>query len=278
LNHVSGDCEWLRESVDHTYNVTSTPFELAHPHQTINSPHLFPAALFDAALTDLPAALMSDGLTDIKSLSDVEDVMTKAFCPPLPPPFSPHLHEQIRTHVIAPLRLWEFYVIDVSATANEILAALFNPSSTGSWDPPPASDHDRRNRLALAITGGFNGSRFPFRVDAGAARRAYVGEMWGAARLKALLTEDLNSLNSAHYAAYDSDVETIISSMRGTLRWERIDPAGPRLGPLVVGEPLTAPYFTRFQLADGRTVAAANNGFIFSADPRVDFASPQSRS
>ena len=54
----------------------------------------------------------------------------------------------------------------------------------------------------------------------------------------------IDEINLPLYKRYDKDVEEILRNIIGTVRYERLNPHGPRLGPITKKSPLVRRYFT----------------------------------
>ncbi|KAI9136440.1 glucanotransferase domain of glycogen debranching enzyme-domain-containing protein [Paraphysoderma sedebokerense] len=88
----------------------------------------------------------------------------------------------------------------------------------------------------------------------------------------------LNEVNLPFYKKYDSDVMTILENLKNTMKWQRLAENGPKLGEITADTPLVWSYFTRIPIPEGTTQSreayiVANNGWIWNANPMVDFAS-----
>ncbi|ORZ29735.1 hypothetical protein BCR44DRAFT_1447957 [Catenaria anguillulae PL171] len=105
--------------------------------------------------------------------------------------------------------------------------------------------------------------------------------------VKEELVAVLNEINLAFYRVFDEDVNAIFSNIKNTVRWQRLDKDGPRMGAITADVPLVWSYFTRgftefpsdpqSKKAFKPEMVWANNGWIWNANPLVDFASPSSR-
>lgn len=122
-------------------------------------------------------------------------------------------------------------------------------------------------------------------------------------RLRKLCDE----MNVEYYREFDKDRASIVENVRSRCRFERLADHGPKMGAIcgeyvthrgLVGmcliypnlhrprsrNPLVSTYFTRIPRTDRnhsldvRSLAVVNNGWIWNADPLVDFASPASKS
>lgn len=266
LNHTAHNSEWLYDHPDAGYN-------------PVNSPHLTPAEELDRALLEYSNRLGQLGLpTDPKSDADVNAII-----------------QGITSHVLQPLRLWEYYVINVEGQKEELSKAWDEPSagktvsSLGDDDlrSAPIEDafkllerHALRNRMTL-------NERFTTHVDIGVSVAILRGLSSGKHDKQQIVTtfgNALDKLNAPLYALYDDDVKAITSNLAGRLRYMRVEEGGPKMGPITPDSPFCENYFTRLdpkhpkaKQHDPKCLTLANNGWIWAADPLVDFASSKSR-
>lgn len=93
----------------------------------------------------------------------------------------------------------------------------------------------------------------------------------------------LDDLNVDRYKVYNSDVQAIAENCFGRPKFQRLEPHGPKLGPVTAEAPLWDNFFTkipsnsRTSKHDPRSLYVANNGWIWNGDPLIDFAGPTSR-
>ncbi|KAJ3334974.1 hypothetical protein HDU91_002426, partial [Kappamyces sp. JEL0680] len=93
----------------------------------------------------------------------------------------------------------------------------------------------------------------------------------------------INEVNLKHYQEYDVDRAVIFEQIKNRAKFLRLDAHGPRLGPITRSNPLVDTYFTRLpkndktkKLHPDQTVLACN-GWIWNADPLVNFAGEGSK-
>lgn len=265
LNHTANNSEWLYEHPEAAYS----PY---------NSPHLTPAEELDRALYEYSNRLATLGLpTDPKTTADVDAIING-------------VHE----HVLQPLRLWEYYAINVAAQKDEFAQAWDGDagrtiSSLGNDDLRSASlddaftllqRHALRNRMSLD-------ERFTTHMDIAVAVSIMRGLCQGKAdKTKALevFGSTLDRINVPLYAFYDEDVKAIVSNLAGRLKYMRLEEGGPMMGLITPESPFAEGYFTRLDPShpsarnhNPKALALANNGWIWAADPLMDFASSKSR-
>ncbi|UZJ52793.1 hypothetical protein CBS101457_002113 [Exobasidium rhododendri] len=271
INHTANNSEWLNDHPDAGYS----PF---------NSPHLTPAEELDRALLEYSSRLGSLGLpVDPKTQSDADAIING-----------------IKTHVLQPLRLWEYYVVDVEgekqafAKAWESSVGSRTISSLGTDDlrSSPRKDalsllqkHALRNHMTLD-------DRFTTHVDINVAiaimKGLYRDDPSSGSKEKVVeaFGKLLDQINVPLYATYDDDVKAILENVGGRLTYMRIEEGGPKMGPITSESPFIEGYFTRLSPnhpsakkhnSNPKKLALANNGWIWAADPLMDFASSKSR-
>ncbi|CAO1618688.1 unnamed protein product [Sympodiomycopsis kandeliae] len=261
LNHTANTSEWLNEHPEAGY----TPE---------NSPHLTPAEELDRALLEFSNSLASLGLpTDPKTTADVEAIMAG-----------------VKTHVLDKLLLWQYYVIDGKAATEAVSAAWdqHQPASNGqaasSSSESLASllkDRAVKNQLHF-------GDRYITQLDVATTVAILKSSGQGKNKEAALkeLASAIDILNVDFYKTYDEDVKAILSNLSGRLTYMRIEEGGPKLGPITPESPFCETYFTRLDPNNAavkkakhspKALSLANNGWIWAADPLMDFASSKSR-
>lgn len=265
LNHTADNSEWLYEHPEAAYNPQ-------------NSPHLTPAEELDRALLDYSNRLASLNLPTNPQTSEETNKIV----------------EGIKPNVLEAIRLWEFYVIDVSSQKQEFanlykMNNLRSISTLGNDDLRSASlddlwilleRHALRNRMTLH-------SRFATHVDTNVAVTILRGIDQGktdVSTLTEIFGKALDRINVPLYATYDDDVKAILDNLRGRLDYMRLDVGGPQMGEITAESPFIEPYFTRLdpnhpsaKAHDPKALALVNNGWMWAADPLVDFASSNSR-
>jgi glycogen debranching enzyme len=257
LNHTANNSEWLREHPDAGYN-------------RITAPHLASAIELDGMLLKFSDNLESLGYP--VKLNSIEDLLS--------------VMEGIKTHVITDLKLWEFYVVNVDTTIDEVKKIWSSTSTaTDSLKKIEVPDEIKGSPVRLgefvAQTAGFFTlrDRYDSEVDpqtfASILNSIYENQPFD--EIESHAREILNEINLPLYKEYDNDVEIILEQLFNRIKYLRIDDHGPRLGEISKKSPLTEPYFTRFVGKDGKDYQLANNGWIWNGDPLVDFASENAR-
>lgn len=268
-NHTANNSKWLEEHPEAGYNMNTAP-------------HLRPAYELDSALLQYSSKLSSLGLpTHLTSTDDLLRIM-----------------DGIKTHVIAAIRLWEFYVCDADKDATAVTAAWTDgkidpkvvvPENIQSWSLKDKAQWIRENCCPGTDR---MGERF---------RRHVVPER-GAALLQALLGKYnihqnsagdertaygtmhrfLNELNLDWYREYDNDVAAIMEQIFNRTKYMRLDDNGPKIGDITLQSPLIESYFTRLPINETTSqhhpdsLALANNGWVWAADVMRDNAGSKS--
>ncbi|KAJ3269829.1 hypothetical protein HDV01_000877 [Terramyces sp. JEL0728] len=86
-----------------------------------------------------------------------------------------------------------------------------------------------------------------------------------------------DEINLIYYQEWDSDRTIILEQIRNRAKYLRLDDHGPKLGKISKDHPLVDTYFTRIQHENPDMRMLANNGWIWNADPLVNFASKDSK-
>eukprot|EP01132_Coremiostelium_polycephalum_P009283 gene9283-11379_t len=270
-NHTAHNTQWLSEHPEAGYN-------------TDNSPHLKSAVILDDSLMQFSESINGTVIEDIEQLTT--------------------LIETIKETIIAPLKLWEFYVLDVDKEV-EIFKLTYNSetrerdpshSSSSAFSPtllkniisnPNLEKQETLNSiLKKGIARGPSYERFSLHIDLNVTFKL----LDSSASFRNLTSveqvakyEDLlRVVNLSLYRDYDSDLEAILLNVTERVKYERLAQHGPKLGPITKKNPLVSSYFTRVKYLDQATgntreIPLANNGWIFNYNPSIDFASKDSR-
>ncbi|EMD39051.1 glycoside hydrolase family 13 protein [Gelatoporia subvermispora B] len=259
LNHTANDSPWL---IDHP----EAGFSPA------NTPHLAPALELDDAMIRFSAELQSRGLpTSVSSYADLEILINL---------FQGSVNE---------LNLWEYYILDVERERESVKKAV----ETGVITPWKGTDiaHKTVPELAGIFRStdhieGFRkfekrkGTRVSGAIAAGFVKAAFVdlGDEPGA--LADAWVRVVDVLNVPLYEEWEDDIKAALTGIKDRLKYTRLDDHGPKLGPITKELPLVESYFTRVTGKadeDAAKFSLANNGWIWNADPLVNFAMPPSK-
>lgn len=250
-NHIACNSPYINDHPEIGYNLE-------------NAKHLQVAFDLDECLLRFSNELSSYDLSPtIESEADVLRIMTV-----------------FRQQVLPKEALWEYFVVNVSRALMDLelvfrRTAIVSPTSKKAGEPVPRIGH-----LAEAMTDDQEFSRNSHRMDIDLVAeyfrpqideyRACPNERDRSLLLSRVLAEyrqALDQLNYARYKLYDEHVQEIVQNLTTRIVYERVAEHGPTMGPITPTSPLVATYFTRV----GRR-AFANNGWIWNADPLVNFA------
>jgi len=201
--------------------------------------------------------------------------------------------------------LWQFYVLDVQEEKAAILSALssnsvvpWNGEDVNGKSAPAVAEIVRSSGLIRGL--GALSSRYCAHVDgdiaAGIMKAAFVHNANDDQALAADWERVIDVLNVPLYADCEEDTRIALDMIKNRLKYIRLDSNGPKLGEIskecvrvafhetsadmvLTSSPLVEPYFTRlpgFEI-NPALYSVANNGWIWNADPLVNFALPPSK-
>ena len=276
LNHTANNTKWLEEHPEAGYNLTTAPW-------------LESAYELDTKLLELSSRLKELGLpTNLKSTDELLLIM-----------------DAIKKEVIAKIRLWEYYALDVDRDADAAVDAWVKGKTHTIKDAPSffenvetlknASFKDQVEFIRRYGVEGLDrmGARYRRKVrpDVAATFLSFALGRYeknspsspdqAAARAKVL--DVLDALNVDFYKEYDAEVDEILQQLFNRIKYVRLDEHGPKLGEINKANPLIESYFTR--LPENKNTskhkagdrALANNGWVWGGNALVDNAGPQSR-
>lgn len=257
LNHTANNSAWLADHPDAGYSVETAP-------------HLKPALDLDNQLLEFSSNLDKYGLpSDIKSVADLDRITGS-----------------LRKLVLEPIRLWEYYVVDVQAVVSEATHLLETPGLSDNLpeiDVPYDSREDLKKlaEFVVELCGQnfsdeyFGTERFVRKICP--KKLAAIGKNLDFSHSEVQFRRILDEINDPYYKEYDEESNIVISQLHNRTQYTRLDPNGPKIGPISKDMPLGETYFTRVKLSDGKTIALVNNGWVWAGNPLVDFASNKSR-
>lgn len=270
LNHTANNSNWLEHHPESGYNLETAPW-------------LEPAEVLDTALLKFGCDLESLGLpTTIVTVSDLTKIM-----------------ESINSKVIATIKLWEYYVVDVEKDAK---------ASVTSWrDGNSASRSGSSGTILDSVQGWDLKQKAAWLIDHAIVGNDRMGERFrrkilpevAASMLTAqfgrfskhpnennafdFIHAALNEVNSGFYREYDAEHAVIMDQLANRIKYMRMDEHGPKLGPVTKANPLIETYFTRLpfnettKVHSPRSMSLANNGWVWAADAMKDNAGSSSR-
>ncbi|KAI8992417.1 glycogen debranching enzyme [Pilobolus umbonatus] len=264
-NHTSDSTEFLMDHPEAGYNLH-------------NSPYLVPAYELDTSLIELSGHMEQLNLpSEIKSAQDADIII-----------------EYIKHNTFKDLKLYEYKIIDVAKYTQVLHDALLSGSGS-KCDPSVykcAKDLPVKERISLfgkdVIVDGHLGSRYHKSINIPNAISfllAYNGiDKWSQCvldrvdSLRKSFESLLNDYNLPLYEEYDEDCRIALDNIKGRLLFTRMAENGPKLGVITKSNPVIESYFTRLDKVGAEhpkgSMALANNGWIWNADPLVDFAGP----
>lgn len=270
-NHTAPESVWLQEHPDAGYNLVTAPW-------------LESAYALDDALLEFSEKLAALGLPTV--LKDKEDLL--------------RVMDALKTHVIGTVRLWEYYVLNAKKNVEDIIAVWkLKERKREKVDESKKKDDLYGQAMLLAELGLVGadrlGERFRRHIDPDAGA-VFLDLQYGApkdgadddedehvAGARAFLTKVLDEVNLPNYKEYDVDCSEILEQLYNRISYQRLDPNGPKYGPISKSHPLAEIYFTR--LPQNKTTAKhppgalflVNNGWVWNANALEDFAGPKSR-
>lgn len=275
LNHTAHNSEWLMEHPEAGYNLTTAPW-------------LESAYLLDTKLLELGTRLEELGLpTELQNVDDLVKIM-----------------DAIKSEVIAQIRLWEYYTLDVERDADAAVESWaanetdFPQGSVGAGGIDALHSASPKELAEFLTKHGLQnmdylGERFRRRASpkvAAALLSALFGRYEGetkdtadkaAARNK--MVEILEIVNVPFYKEYDDEVAEILQQLFNRIKYVRLDEHGPKFGPINAENPLIETYFTRLPVNEKtkkhkkEDLVLANNGWVWGGNALVDNAGPNSR-
>jgi len=189
------------------------------------------------------------------------------------------------------LKFWQFYVVDLVQGREDVKGALAD-NNIVKWTGPEVRG---RSAIDLAVTLheqnlvrniSILGPRFNRSIDpavsAGLLKAAYPG-VTNNDQLADNWVQIVKIINIPLSEEWNSDTKIAFDNIRGRAKYNRLDLGGPKLGPLSAEQPIAEQYFTRIP-ENERTakfnkleLAVANNGWIWDADPLINFATNSSK-
>ncbi|KAI6010692.1 glycoside hydrolase family 13 protein [Pisolithus orientalis] len=259
LNHTANDSPWLAEHPEAGYSPSNTP-------------HLTPALELDTAILEFSSSLSENDLpTHVSCQKDIDTLLNA-------------LSGYVETK-----QLWQYYVLNVEAE-KAALTDAFLSNTTVPWtgeDVAGRSVVELANilRSASLIQGeGTLASRFVACVDGGISAGFMKAALPTLANdvnaLGLAWTRVVDVLNVPLYAEWKEDTRVALDNIRNRLKYTRLDDDGPKLGEISKYSPLVELYFTRVAPhchSDPAKYSLAHNGWLWNADPLVNFALPPSK-
>lgn len=274
-NHTANNSKWLEEHPEAGYNVQTAPW-------------LEAALELDTRLLEFGEKLEEMGLpVEFKSEDDLIKVMNT-----------------VKSKVINEMKLWEYYAVDVARDSTAAVEAwkkgdvkfpeggFGGEGSIGGLDAVRAWSLKQKADFVLEkglIRGSRIEGRYGREINAGVgaalltAIHGRFGDSSDVAAAESTIKQVLDELNLPFYREYDADVAEILDQIFNRVKYLRIEPHGPLMGPITKDSPFIESYFSRLPLNettkkhDKRALALVNNGWIWNADAMKDNAGPESK-
>ncbi|ETS87015.1 hypothetical protein PFICI_00843 [Pestalotiopsis fici W106-1] len=265
LNHVANNTKWLEEHPDAGYNLTTAPW-------------LESAYILDTKLLEFGFKLEELGYpNEFKSVDDLVKVM-----------------DGIKKHVVAEIRLWEYYALNVDRDVDAAVEAWAAGKTSAAADLDHLKDASLKDQAEYLLGKGLLnndrlGERFFRRIDpevAAALAATLFGKYRGEAdesTIRAKLVEIFDAANVRFYDEYDKEIGEILQQLFNRIKYVRIDDHGPKLGPVTQKDPLIESYFTRLPQNETTSkhkkqdLVLVNNGWVWAGNALIDNAGPLSR-
>ena len=270
LNHTANNSKWLESHPECGYNLETAPW-------------LESAYELDTALLKLGEDLGSLGLpTTLNSRDDLNKII-----------------DTVKNKVFSDIKLWEYYVLDVERDTKAAVEAWKSASKDVTEKLNKLNISDAKN-LGLKGQAEFLareglrgddrlGERFRKTVDPQVSA-ALLNQLFGSHNKSSdehgaqeAIHNILNELNSRFYPEFDTEKAVILDQLSGRIAYLRLEGHGPQMGEISAKSPLIESYFTRLpkneitKSHNPRSLALANNGWIWAADAMKDNAGPTSR-
>ncbi|ORY60201.1 glycogen debranching enzyme [Pseudomassariella vexata] len=270
LNHTAHNTQWLMEHPEAGYNLTTAPW-------------LESAYVLDTKLLEFGFKLEELGYP--KEFNSVDDLFK--------------VLDGIKKHVVAEIRLWEYYALDVDRDVDAAIGFWAGgkttfPEGSTKIDLVNLKDASAKDQAAYLVKNGLLGDdrlgeRFRRHIDpqvSAALISSFFGSYRGEtdeATIRTKLVSILDAVNMPFYEEYDKEIGEILQQLFNRIKYTRIDDHGPKMGPVTRESPLIETYFTR--LPKNETTAKhekedmvlANNGWVWAGNALVDNAGPSSR-
>lgn len=272
LNHTANESEWLKEHPDATYS--------CH-----NCPHLRPAFLLDALLTQIGADVASGKLEELGVPPIVENEV--------------HLQELrqiIFKKYLVDLKLYEFFQCDVDK-----VVADFEKLISKAESPHHECRHHGHEEENFVVpcrmflkNNNLDYRRYGYTVDFDKAIQMYnlhhsedKDEKDRLHKCVKQFRKALIALNQCVQVEIDVDLNYAIDNVLAGCRYERVQFDGPKMKEICAKHPLFQSYFTKFgtkgktiqeieemMFTDAGKFFMAHNGWVMNGDPLNDFAAP----
>lgn len=265
LNHTANESSWLKEHPEATYNCN-------------NCPHLRPAYLLDRLLYHMTLEVAEGKWVNrgipvaIKEEKNVEAIKNA-----------------LHNHFLPQVKLHEFYTLDVDKVVEEFRRKIAGHVSLTSKDGKEPKKDD------LVIIQDPQYGRRTCSIDMNLAVRLYNlprpeahDEEDRIVHCCAELRRHLENLNEKRSSEIQAHLIQAVECCLGTVRYQYIQPDGPKIAKVSEEHPLVPPYFTHYgedttleeeealMYGPHACYLMAHNGWVMGDDPLSNFARPES--
>ncbi|KAL6433430.1 hypothetical protein ACFW04_006521 [Cataglyphis niger] len=273
--------EWQMLSIcdivlNHTAN--ESPFLLSHPECTyncINSPHLRPAYILDAALFELTIQVAAGEweFKGIPTVVDTEDHLNA-------------IRHALHTYFLPLIKVHEMYIVDI----NEIISEFLNLARN---EMPQNMNNTKAENISIIQDPNF--CRLKSSINMQLALKKYntyradcFDEETRLKRCSEDLKNKLQELNEAISNNVQNHLNAAIENVIAGIRYFRVQCDGPRIKEISKKNPLVPRYFTDYgapaslserediMYSDNGCYLMAHNGWVMNSDPLKNFAEPDS--
>ncbi|XP_076807276.1 glycogen debranching enzyme-like [Clavelina lepadiformis] len=252
-NHTATNSPWLQENPECAFNLS-------------NCPYLRPAYILDRAVLHLSLdvakgkyreAFPDSKISNDKDLSRLRDILLKK--------------------VIPPLKLWEFYQVDVDAEVSKFEHELKSASNK-------VRDHDKTAKINIIQDKTFK--RRNCFIDLEVALRQFCAGSFNATESLEAFRSTLVWLNKLNKEVVEEDMKAAVNNIISTVTYERLADNGPKCIEINKTSPLCTPYFNHFfpdtsvhdeesnivNVDDKAKFIMAHNGWVMGDDVLKNFA------
>ncbi|XP_078050064.1 glycogen debranching enzyme [Augochlora pura] len=262
--------------LNHTAN--ESPFLISHPECTyncVNSPHLRPAYILDAALFELTVQVAA-GEWEFKGIPTVVET-------------EEHLNSirhALHTYFLPLVKIQELYIVDINETIAEFLNLARNQMPQDIAEPISEDikviQDPKFRRLKATINMQLALQKYNiYRVDC-------FDEETRLKRCAEDLRKKLQELNDVIINEVQNHLNAAIENTVAGIRYFRVQPDGPRLKEISERNPFVPRYFTDYgapqtlaereatMYSDAGCYLMVHNGWVMNGDPLKNFADPDS--
>jgi len=210
-NHTSMDSDWLKSHQYCAYNLKNTP-------------HLRPAYIFDRALFYFSVMITKGALarfTDgkVKNESDLNVIK-----------------DMLMRTIIPPLMLWEFFQCNIELEIENFKKVIQSNNLPEKLSEP--------GNCKIGIVQDPDFKRFGCTIDMKlAVNQFYYAFDNNAEKGLEAFEKTIVWLNDSQRTNIENDVSAAVESCINTIRYERLDEKGPKLGKVTLTHPLVKKYF-----------------------------------